>query len=256
MRFQTRMAAVDVKILVFGHSDSDGSHLPDADDAWPWLLRRLLAEQGVEAEVVHKRLFASQTAVAFVERQLDVEQPEFVIIATSTFPCLVKMVSKRVRRRFGARAGAVAGKAERFVARHPGPPGSARARGMLRVRSIGRRLIGTAGDYTFDELVSSYQACFAAVARRERTQAIVIGGAAYTDAIWRLNPGSDVLEAACNEALRRSALTHHFDWVFHEELLGGRGGKASFYMADGCHTLQPAHTLLAAALAPLVLAHA
>lgn len=247
---------MNVKILVFGHSDSDGSHLADAEDAWPWLLRRLLAEQGVEADVVHRRLFASSTAVAFVERQLDVEKPDIVIIATSTFPCLVRMVSKRVRQRFGTRAAAVAGKVERFVARHPGPRGSVRARGMFRARRAGRRLIGTAGDYTFDELVSSYQACFAAVARRERTQAIVIGGAAYTEAIWLLNPGSDVLEAACNEALRKSALSHHFDWVFHEELLGGRAGKGSFYLADGCHTLQPAHERLAAALAPLVLAQA
>ena len=242
-----------LKILVFGHSDSDGSHLTNIDEAWPWLLARRLEDNRVTTSVVHKRLFASRTAVAFVERQLEAESPDVVIVATSTFPCLVRMVSKRVRQRFGSQAGELAGRVERFVARHPGPPGSARARGALRARVLGRRLLGTSGEYTFDDLVKSYQACFAAVARREHIQAIVIGGAAYAEAIWRLNPGSDVLETECSAALQRSALAHHFDWVSHEELLGGRRGKQSYYKADGCHTLAAAHTRLADAVIPLVL---
>ena len=243
-----------MKILVLGHSDSDGSHLPDASDAWPWLLQRLLADQRIAAEVVHKYLFAGPTAAEFVGRQLEKEQPEVVVVATSTFGVLVKSVSKRMRRRFGDRAGNLAGRAERLVARHPGPDGSLRAKALVQVRRVGRRVLGADGDFSYNELLQCYEDCFRAIAKHEETHAVIMGGAAYTKAVWRLNPGSERLQAASNIVLREAALAHRFDWFSHEELLGGLAGKARFYYDDGVHTHEESHRLVAEAVVPLVVA--
>ena len=243
-----------MKILVFGHSDSDGSHLPDAADAWPWLLKRLLAEREVEAEVVHRLLFAGPTAADFVDRQLDKEAPDMVAVATSTYGVLAKSVSKRMRRRFGDRAGDFAGKAERFVARHPGPAGSLRADVLVRARNAGRRVLGADGDFSYQELLQCYEDIFRAIAKQEQTHAVIIGGAAYTQAVWRLNPGSERLQAASNIVLKEMALGHRFDWLSHEELLGGPANKSPFYYDDGVHTHEESHRLVAAALLPLMLA--
>ena len=245
-----------MKILVFGHSDSDGTHLPDPQDAWPWLLHRLLAEQEVDAEVVHKLLFAGPTAPLFVARQLGRESPDVAIVATSTFGVLAKLVSKRVRQRFGERAGRVAVSAERWVARHPGPAGSARANALVQARRVGRRVVGAAGDFSYAELIECYEECFRELAKHEQTHTIIIGGAAYTQAVWRLNPGSEALQAKSNVELKSAALEHRFDWISHEELLGGPANKLPFYQDDGVHTDEESNRLVAEALLPLVLARA
>ena len=87
----------------------------------------------------------------------------------------------------------------------------------------------------------------------EDVQSIVIGGAAYTDAVWRVNPGSERKQDECDAQFRAMALEHRFEWVSHQELLGGPQNKLPFYQPDGVHTDERSNRLVAEALLPLLL---
>ena len=243
-----------MKILVFGHSDSDGSKLASREDAWPWLVQRDLAERGVEAEVVHKLLFAGPTAVQFVERSLEKESPDVVVVATSTFNVLIQLVSRRVREVLGDRAGDFAMRTEQLVARHPGPSGSRRAVVLAEARKVGRKLVGTRGDFSVDELVSCYEQCFRAIAQQEDVHGIAIGGAAYTSTVWRMNPGAEAQQEVLNAGFHEAAIRHHLDWFSHETLLGGPKSKLPYYHKDGVHTDERSHRLVANPVVELVIA--
>ena len=182
------------------------------------------------------------------------EEPDIVVIATSTYGVLIKMVSKRVRQRFGDRAGDLAARTERFVARHPGPAGSKRATAFAEARRVGRRIIGTTGDSSEDALAECYADCFLTIARREDLHGIVVGGAAYTDAVWRLNPGAEQAQARMDARFEASTREHRLDWISHQALLGGPARKLPYYQADGVHTDARSHRLLAEAIVAAVLA--
>lgn len=243
-----------MKLAFFGHSDSAGTRLANPEDACPRVIERLLATHGIDCEVRHRLLFAGPTAAAFLEREVAAEEPDVVVIATSTYGALIKMVSKRMRQRFGERAGDLAARTERFVSRHPGPPGSKRATAFAEARRVGRRLIGTTGDFSEDALADCYADCFLAVARREDVHGIVVGGAAYTDAVWRLNPGAEQAQARMDTRFAASARDHRLDWISHQALLGGPAHKLPYYEPDGVHTDARSHRLLAEAIVAAVLA--
>jgi lysophospholipase L1-like esterase len=243
-----------VKLLFLGHSDSDGTRLPDPQDACSRVIERLLADHGIECQVVHRLLFAGPTAATFLEKQLASEEPDVVVIATSTYGVLIKMVSKRVRERFGVRAGDLAARAERFVARHPGPAGSKRAAVFAEARRVGRRVIGTSGDFSVAGLEDCYRDCFMAIARREDLHGIVVGGAAYTEAVWRVNPGAERLQSLMDTQFEAAAREHRLDWISHQALLGGPAHKLPYYQDDGVHTDARSHRLLAEAVVERILA--
>ena len=102
-----------------------------------------MPEAGVETEVVHRLLFAGPSAASFVERQLEKERPDFVVIALSTYGVVVQLVSNRLRERFGQPVASAAERFERFVSRHPARHGSNQERALTAIRRGGRRLIGT-----------------------------------------------------------------------------------------------------------------
>jgi lysophospholipase L1-like esterase len=244
-----------MKVLVLGHSDSDGSKLANPADGWPYVLQRRIAEEsGIEIEIVHRLLFAGPTAVQYMERQLDEESPDIVVVGTSGYGVVVQLASNRIRERFGPRAANVAVAAEVRVAelsKRLGPRGK---RTLTEVRRAGRKLIGTRPAFSFEALVECYEECLDRLAQREQMHTIVFGGLGYGRELQRLNPRLNELQDGLHERLRAAALKHHFDWVVHEEILGGREAKLAYMQKDGVHSNEEAQRMAAAVVTPLVMA--
>jgi hypothetical protein len=241
-----------MKILVLGHSDSDGTRLSNSADAWPWLLQNQLEGLGTPTEDVHRLLFAGPSAGRFVHSQLERESPDTVILATSSYGVVLQLVSNRVRQSFGDRAGTAAARLERFAAMHAGRPGSGRRAFTARMRRYGRRIAGTRPSLSVGGLINSYEECFDVLARAENVHTIILAGAGYTAEQTVLNPGWPKLQARIHGQLESAARSHHFDWLVHEELLGGRSAKETYYHADGVHTDERSNLLVAQALLPLI----
>lgn len=203
---------------------------------------------------MHRLLFAGPSAAGYVQAQIDRERPDVVVLATSTYGVVVQLVSHRVSEALGPRAGAVAGHVERFVAKHAGRPGSTQRRLSAEVRRAGRKVVGTRPGLSVRGLVESYEACFSTLARAEDVQTLVLAGAGYSAEQTRLNPRWPALQDQINARLQAATVSHHFEWLVHEELLGGRDAKQPFYFADGVHTDERSQQLVADALLPLILA--
>ncbi|MBK9546645.1 MAG: hypothetical protein IPO51_12540 [Dehalococcoidia bacterium] len=213
-----------------------------------------MREAGVETEVVHRLLFAGPSAASFVERQLEKERPDFVVIALSTYGVVVQLVSNRLRERFGQPVASAAERFERFVSRHPARHGSNQERALTAIRRGGRRLIGTRPSLTLSGLLESYTDCFSVLARAENVHTIVLGGASYTRQLAHLNPRLYETQAEVGRTLRAAALERHFDWILHEDLLGSGETRLGFFQPDGVHTDERSQRLVAEALLPVVLA--
>lgn len=242
-------------MLVLGHSDSDGSRLRDREDGLTWVLqRRIREETGTELETVHVALFAGPTALRFMDRQLEREQPDIVILGTSGYGVVVQLASNRVRERFGARAGDFVNRQEVRVA-HLAERLGPRGKRALRVpRQIARRVIGTRPAFSFEELIACYEDLFRALARREQVHTIILGGLGYGIELQRLNPRLNDLQDELHRRLKALADELHFDWTTHEGILGGRQAKLAYLQPDGVHSNEEGQRLAAEALLPLVLA--
>lgn len=244
-----------MKLLVLGHSDSDGSRLANPADGWTWLVqRRIRDDHGVELDVVHRQFFIGPTAVSFLERQLEREQPDIVILGTSLYSVIVQLASNRVRERFGERAAKMLNRQEVRVAgwsKRLGPKGKAR---LLLVRRLVRGAIGTRPAMSYEEAVSTYEECFRVLARREAMHTIIFGGLGYGKEIQRLNPELNAQQDGFHLRLKRLADEYHFDWVTHEGILGGREAKLQYMQPDGVHSNEEGQRLAAEALIPLVVA--
>jgi hypothetical protein len=245
-----------VKLLVFGHSDSDGSRFPDRSLGWPWIVQRTLREsRGVELEVVHKLLFAGPTALAHMERQLEDQHPDIVVVASSGYSVQVRLASNRVRQRFGVRAGDWVNRAERRTARLSAQLGPGRANRALTLgRRAARALLGTAPAFTFEQLTACYDDILDSLARHEEIHTIVFGGLGYGPVLQRLNPRLNELQDALHQALYARVLEHRFDWLIHEDLLGGREAKVAFMQRDGVHSNEAAQQIAADAVLALIAA--
>jgi lysophospholipase L1-like esterase len=244
-----------VKLLVLGHSDSDGTRLANPADGWTWLVQRMVEEQsGVELQTVHRQLFAAPTAVGFMERQLDREQPDVVILGLSSYGVVVQLVSNRVRERYGERAAEFARRQEVRVANLSQKFGGRERRLLTAPRQVARRFIGTGPAFPFENLVRCYEDCFHLLARREQTHIIIFGGLGYSRELQRLNPRLNELQDTLHLRLHVLASALHFDWVTHEEILGGREAKLAYLQSDGVHSNEEGQRRAAEALIPLVIA--
>jgi hypothetical protein len=241
-----------VKILVLGHSDSEGIRLARREDAWPWLIVAMLHENGIQAEVTHRNLYPGPTAAAFVQRLMEREAPDIVVVCTTTHGVVVQLVSNRMRARWGERAGRLAERAERAVARRANQVAPHGSRAITAFRRAGRKILGTQPALSAEGLVQSYEDVMMTLARFEDTKTIIGGGIGYIGEIRALNPGIDTLQARFQRRFREAAERHRFDWLSHEEVLGGPGAKDQYYYPDGIHTDERSHRLFAEALLPLI----
>ncbi len=91
---------------------------------------------------------------------------------------------------------------------------------------------------------------FQRLAREENVQVIVVGSAGYSRFHERMNPQMLSTTERFRREHRTAAKEFHFDWVDFDELLGGRGAKERYFMADGVHTDERAQRLVADAIIP------
>ena len=245
-----------MKVLVLGHSNSEGNMLPNPADGWPNLLRGLLREAGIrDAEVIHKRMYAGPSAPDMLRRQVEREQPDVVIVCTSTYGVVVRLISNQVRERWGERAGRMARKVEDYGARRRPrrKPSKTAVRAFLAARKVVRKAIGVLPTHSPEALAGYYEECFRTLAQFESVQGIVLTGVGYGHAVDKLNPGWEGPQNAVYSRLKPEALKHRFTWVPHEELLGGPVEKLPHFFSDGIHTDEESHRLAAAALLPIIL---
>lgn len=244
-----------MKLLVLGHSDSDGSHLRNREDGLTWVLqRRVREETGVELDTIHKLLFAGPTAVDFTERQLDRENPDIVILGLSVYAVVVELASNRIRERFGDRAGNFVNRQEVRVgalAERLGPRGQ---RALRAPRRVARAMLGTGPAFSFEALLDCYIDLFHCLARREQVHTIIFGGLGFGPELQRLNPRLNERADVFHMRLKTLSDELHFDWTRHEDILGGRQAKLRYFQADGVHSNEGGQRLAAEALLPLVLA--
>ncbi len=207
---------------------------------------------GVEASVMHRLLFAAPSAPQFVQRELERQSPDIVVIASSTHGVLLQLASIRVREVLGQRAGSAVAKLERFVSSRGGRPGTVRGDATTRLRRVARRTLRAKSELSAAELVRTYRLCFDVLARAENVHAIVLGGAGYSPAVENESPGWGGLQGEITGRLKLAALEHHFDWLVHEELLGGPEDKLAYFHPDGIHTDERSQQMVAEALLPLI----
>lgn len=242
-----------MKILVLGHSDSDGSQLDDAADSWPRILERELAESlATEVTVVHRTLFAGPTAVGFLERLLEAERPDAVILATSSFGSVFRFVSVRAREVLGERAGAFVERIEVGARGLSHSDAGLRRRVAEYPRRAVRRALGAKAAASPAALLESYSEVMRRLAREEDVHVTIAGGVGFSRFHERMNPGMRGATQMFAARLEEMALRHQFDWVSHEEVLGGRTLKEAFYLPDGVHTTEAAQRMLADAIRPLI----
>jgi len=236
-------------MLVLGHSDSDGSQLADAQDSWPQVVVRGLPELSIELS--HRTLFPGRSATRFIEKELAATTPDIVIVAVSSFSAAFEFVSNRLRDVVGGRAASVAIRLEHLA----GDLSVSHQRvhqATIAPRRVARRLLGARSTSTVEATLSSYQGVIQRLAREENAQTIVLGGKGYTRYHETMNPKMRAIRDLVEAEIGRMAEAHHFDWVFHEALLGGPDAKHQFFLPDGVHCNERSHRLVADAIIPLV----
>jgi hypothetical protein len=242
-----------VKVLVLGHSDCDGEALPDKETTWPCVLERSLRAKEIDATVIHKRLFAGPTAPGFLERQLQRENPDCVVLALSTYGVAVKLISNAVRERFGDRAATAVQKLEAVVsktAQHAGGPGTVVLTGS---RRAARRVLGAKPRLDLATLIQSYEECIRLLAQAENIHTIVFGGCGYGDQLRPLNPGMVDVQMTFDSAMEAATLEARCEWLSHAQLLGGAQGRLRYFLPDGVHTGVESQRMVAEAMEPLIL---
>lgn len=103
-----------MKILVLGHSGSEGGQLADASKAWRYTLpERLKEKTGVDFELVHEKVFVHVPGSADrAEMLVAKREPDIVIIPLTTHAFTVQFVNTKIRNKFGPKAAAYWDRAE------------------------------------------------------------------------------------------------------------------------------------------------
>lgn len=243
-----------MRVLVLGHSDSDGKMLPDRSLAWPRLLEHELAARFENpSEVAHRRVLPLRSDVLqSVETTLRDLEPEVVILSLNPYGFAIQLVSLKIEQHFGPRAGRIYKRIEEGFDR------LTRERFLLGglnsvARRLGRRLLGVASLASYDAVVESYSAILHRLAREENLQVIVMGGSRLSDEIQRLNPGMVEKVDQFASELRQVTETHRLTWFNTEASVAGRD-RASLFFPDGVHRTPEAHRRLADMLLPVVAA--
>ena len=241
-----------LKLLVLGHSDSDGTKLSDPGDSWPRIVEReLWNSDGLAITLTHKVLFAGGNAIGFLERQLDGLKPDIVVVAPSSYGATFEAVSNRIEELLGKRAAALTRRIEAKAAWSPGSSARGYRLSEGPKRTL-RRLIGGRTAISAPALIASYREIFQRLAREEDVQLIGLGGAGYTAYHERNYPRMREIVDLFAAELAAAAREHHIDWLVHEDLMGGPGVKEAFYMPDGVHTNEAAQRLVAEAMLPII----
>ena len=242
-----------MRVLVLGHSDTDGSRLAGRDESLAGIIESdLPALVGEPVEVTFRRIFPNgPQAGLYVDRVLAEEEPQYVVLALGSAAFALRTVALRLRH-LGSRprrwCEAIQQASERGAHRL-GRPGVAAY--TLVQRGV-RKVVGTETLYTPETTIEAYRAIFLRLAREEKTEVTVIGGSHYHTRHHRLDREFPLRIIRVKDIVRQAALDHYFTWVDWEEAVRAAGDPDDYYLPDGVHRSAAGHRVLADALLPVM----
>jgi hypothetical protein len=244
-----------VKLLILGASDSEGTLLANFADSWREQLRtRLPALIGEDVEVDHRRFYVHiGDSLAYVERCLAEAQPDFVIMGCTGYAFSTSSVGNRLRRRLGKRFGDWAERrSAAFDRATERELGSARERINYAAHWVAGKTIGREAVANYASVLSAYERCIDALARREDLDAIIMGSTYNGPRVQRRLPYIRSLVDRFNRDLKAMADAHRFGWLDRQAIISAL--PAEIARPDQMHTGPEIHAAYAEALLPLVAA--
>lgn len=207
-----------MKLLVLGTSGSAGVGLAEPErEAWPQLVKAALAPRFGPVELVHRRYFVtSPGALDYLDRQLEAEQADWLMLQTTAYPLTLRTVAYKISHRVSPRAGRVAERCfNRFDAatRHRGSTlrNLNSASHWLAGHAIGRDTQGR-----FEPLIERYRQTIDRIARYEAARSGIMGAGVPRPRVVQDNPACLPMIQKMNAELRAQAATRRIPWVDHD----------------------------------------
>lgn len=231
-----------MKILVLGHSGSEGGQLADPQAAWRyWLPAELSKRTGSEVELVHEKLFAHVPGAADRAGMLARRhEPDVIILPLTTHSFTVPFVVTKVRRKFGKRAGdwweRTTQKAD-AATRHRGPAWR-RANEFSRVAAL--KVIGSEPLVTYAEGLEAYFEIMRRLASLEQADVLLLGAAPHAGPAGTQNKNEAKIIARFHRDIREACERQHFVFVDKIPAFEAGGYDEKFY-PDGIHNNELGH---------------
>lgn len=243
-----------MRLLVLGHSETEGARLPSPIDGVCQILERELPPRmGEPVEVVFRRLFANgPQAAAYVDRLLLELEPDYVLVHLASIGFAFEAIAIRFKSVLGTRGQRWCEALQRASERRAERLGGPALAGYMRLRRGLRKVVRPQPLYTPEATVEAYRAVFRRLAREEDAVITVIGGSHYHSRFQRIGPEFLARIVRVKAILRDAARDYRFAWVDHEALICAAGDPDAFYLPDGIHRTAPTHRLLADALMPVI----
>lgn len=240
-----------MRYLVIGDSITNPGLSAD-ERPWSALLPPLLEARGVTPVDLEAFLFwpVGQRSAAYALKRADDYQPDVVLVVLNAYPCVVKLVSERVRRLFGAKAHRWFTRAEHTLqARAAARPGRAGRTTRLAKRAA-RRTIGATGVASASEVSRVYCEVLHGLARLEGVAVYVLGAARFGSTIREANPGIEKDINSFQAPMRRAAAEHRMPFIDLEPVIRPEGDAA--WMPDHVHLSPLGNRIYAATIAAAV----
>lgn len=223
------------RVLVLGHSGTEGYGLGSRTAAWPELVRQHLEGEGTACELAASPLFpVGSRAVSYAIKQVERFQPDVVVVSLNAYPCSIAMVSAKVRRLFGNRAHGWFTRLERAFTRAVNPnAGTARRRMNRSARRLAHLVMGAEPIASVEEVASVYLAILKELARREGAQVVALNEVPFSRSIRSDSPGAYHAAMELQRRMEPAIREHRFVSVTPDGFEGG--GPSEFWMLDGIH---------------------
>lgn len=235
-----------MKILVLGHSGSEGGQLADPTQAWRYTLPgRLKEKTGLDVELVHEKVYVHVAGSADrAEKLVAKHEPDIVIIPLTTHAFTVQFVNTKIRNKLGQKAAGYWDRATTTL------DARTRHRGTLfkRVNTLSRiaayKVIGSAPTVTYAEGLELYREILRRLARQEHIEVLLLGAAPHAGAPRRENKNEARIVDRFHRDIKSDCDRLHYVFVDKIEAFKAGGYDSKFY-PDGIHNNDIGHQAMA-----------
>ena len=240
-----------MRILVLGHSGSEGATLPDPTRSWPIRLGTALEPVFGPVEVVSRSYYPNgRPALAYLERCLGEVDADVIVAQPGVFALTVNDVAYAIRDRFGKRAFHLFEAIEarsRAVAESSGRAGETV---QIGARRVARRLIGRAPLLGEGIATETWLATLDRLAQQESVATFLMAPFNQVNEYVALYPGSQAIAARFTSNLRARAELRHFGWIDPGPALDAvPGGRSACCLPDMVHRNDLGHDVTLAVVA-------
>ena len=234
-----------MRICVLGTSSSAGTGLPK-EVAWPWLATaELAAGTGRPVEVEHVTLFpVGARAADFAMSKVEALDPDLVVFAFGSYPCAVRAVAPRIRRRFGERAYRAYTTLEKRANERPGNTLATTSRRHRWTRWLVRRAVGAETIASLDEVAGVLGDVLHRLSHREGTDVLVFSEPDWPAALERDSRDCNKILRALRDRMHEVAREHRYPFVDCTPAFDVPH-RDSLYLADAVHKSPAGHRVQA-----------